>query len=68
MEAYNFTCPACGYLVNDEPPGSYNICPVCGWEDDDSQLRFPTTTGANHVSLLEAQKNVQEIGVSEKSI
>lgn len=48
-------CPCCGYLVFSEPPGSYEICPVCGWEDDLSQLRFAAATGANHVSLVEAQ-------------
>ena len=40
-------CPSCGHLVFDEEPGSYSICPVCGWEDDLSQLRFVTTGGAN---------------------
>ena len=52
-----FPCPCCGYLVFPNPPGSYDICPVCGWEDDLSQLRFPLTDGgANADSLLEAQQ------------
>jgi hypothetical protein len=42
-----YPCPCCGYLVFDEEPGSYDNCPVCGWEDDLSQLRFPTMAGAN---------------------
>ncbi|MBO0846033.1 MAG: hypothetical protein J2P22_11530 [Nocardioides sp.] len=37
-----YPCPCCGYLVFDEEPGSYDICAVCGWEDDLSQLRFAT--------------------------
>ncbi len=37
----NYPCPCCGYLVFTEPPGSYTICPICFWEDDISQLRFP---------------------------
>jgi hypothetical protein len=49
-----YTCPCCGYLVFEEEPGSYDICPVCGWEDDLSQLRFPTTGGANR-PLIERQ-------------
>jgi hypothetical protein len=52
-----FPCPCCGCLVFTEAPGSYDICPVCGWEDDVSQLRFPTAGGgANAVSLMEAQQ------------
>jgi hypothetical protein len=49
-----YPCPCCGYLVFEEKPGSYDICPVCGWEDDLSQLRFPTTGGAN-APLIERQ-------------
>jgi Cysteine-rich CPCC len=51
----NFPCPCCGYLVFDEPPGTYDICAMCGWEDDISQLRFPTTSGAN-APLVECQQ------------
>ncbi len=28
-----FECPCCGYLTLDER-GTYDICPVCFWEDD----------------------------------
>jgi hypothetical protein len=42
-----YPCPCCGYLVFEEGPGSYDICPVCGWEDDLVQLRFPEMGGAN---------------------
>ena len=52
-------------MIFDEPPGSYEICPICLWEDDLSQLRFPTTTGANHVNLIEGQRNYAETGVCE---
>jgi hypothetical protein len=51
-----FPCPCCGYRVFREEPGSYDICPVCGWEDDLSQLRFPTMGGAN-APLVECQKD-----------
>jgi hypothetical protein len=61
-----FPCPCCGYLVFDESPGSYDICRVCGWEDDVSQLRFPRTSGgANEVSLIEAQANFAEHGAAD---
>ncbi len=52
-----YTCPCCGYKVFKEPPGSYDICPVCKWEDDVSQLKFVTSKGANHESLIDAQKS-----------
>ena len=52
-----YTCPVCGYLTFAEPPGSYDVCKVCGWEDDALQLEFPTTLdgGANTTTLFDAQ-------------
>lgn len=61
------TCPCCGYVVFDEPPGSYAICPICFWEDDHVQLRFPTLAGgANKVSLIESQLNFARFGACEE--
>lgn len=61
-----FPCPCCGYLVFSEQPGSYDICPICFWEDDVSQLRFPTMAGgANRPSLQEAQATFATIGAIE---
>jgi len=37
----DYPCPCCGYLVFTEPPGSFEICPICFWEDDVSQLAIP---------------------------
>jgi hypothetical protein len=52
-----YTCPACGFLVFDAPPGTYDICPICHWEDDHVQLRYPNLAGgANAKSLLECQQ------------
>ena len=62
-----FTCPCCGYLIFAEPPGSFEICKICFWEDDIAQLVFPTMAGgANSVSLSEAQANFSDYGVSER--
>lgn len=54
-----YACPACGFLVFNEPPGSYDICPLCNWEDDLVQLRSPGYAGgANSESLCEYQARI----------
>jgi len=65
-----YTCLCCGYKTLDEPPpGTYNICPICFWEDDGVQLDDPFYKGgANHVSLIEAQKNFVEFGACEREM
>lgn len=61
-----FPCPCCGHLTFGEPPGSFEICPVCFWEDDDVQLRWPELTGgANRPSLVEAQHTYVQLGAME---
>jgi hypothetical protein len=58
-----YPCPCCGYIVFAEPPGSYAICPICDWEDDDLQLRWPVVGGsANKMNLIVAQENFIKIG------
>ena len=54
-----YPCPCCGYFVFTEAPGSYDICGVCGWEDDLSQLRFVTSSGAN-APLVKCQRDFAE--------
>jgi hypothetical protein len=62
-----YPCPCCGYRVFERQPGSSETCPICRWEDDLAQLRFPHMPGsANHVSLDEAQHNFAELGVAER--
>ncbi|EIJ42382.1 hypothetical protein BegalDRAFT_1495 [Beggiatoa alba B18LD] len=60
----NYACPCCGYLTFDEKPcGSFEICPVCYWEDDNIQNDNPTRKGgANGVCLNEAKKNFAKFG------
>ena len=49
-----FKCPVCGKYTFQSGPGSYEICPVCGWEDDKAQYKDPTLKGgANKLSLKE---------------
>lgn len=63
-----FTCPCCGYKTFADPPnGSFEICEVCFWEDEEAQLDDPDFDGgANKVSLRKAQKNFLKFGASEE--
>jgi hypothetical protein len=62
-----YPCPCCGYLVFQRQPGGSERCPICLWEDDLAQLRFPRLPGsANHVSLEDAQHNFVEFGAAER--
>lgn len=66
-----FVCPCCEFLtLGEEPPGTFEICPVCGWEDDDVQFESPDSSGgANSVSLNEAKVNFKKIGaIDEKAL
>jgi Protein of unknown function (DUF4240)/Cysteine-rich CPCC len=48
-------CPCCGYLTVDEP-GSWEICDICGWEDDDFVRGDPDEFSApNRATLNQAR-------------
>lgn len=58
-----FTCPCCGYVTFTNPPGSYDLCPICFWEDDPVQLLDPGYAGgANALSLIDSQRSYAERG------
>jgi hypothetical protein len=63
-----YPCHCCSFLsLSDPKTGSYEICPVCFWEDDavqndDSEYEG----GANQVSLSVAQRNFVDFGASER--
>jgi hypothetical protein len=68
LTTHRYPCPCCGYRVH-EAPGEYEICPICYWEDDPVQLRWPQYPGgANHETLIEAQRNFRTIGASEERV
>lgn len=51
-----YACPCCGYKTLDcEPPGTYDICDICFWEDDGVQYNDPDYEGAQ--SLRQYQKS-----------
>jgi len=64
MSVRKFACPCCGYAtLGEQPPGTFEICPVCFWEDDDTQFRDPGYEGgANSVSLSAARENFATFG------
>ncbi|MCG6168921.1 CPCC family cysteine-rich protein [Leptospira sanjuanensis] len=63
----NFLCPCCGYLTLGEESGSYEICPVCYWENDNVQNDDPSYSGgANKISLQTARENFMKFGAKEK--
>lgn len=53
-----YQCPCCGnYTLHEKPPGTYEICEVCNWEDDEIQFMDPTYSGgANLLCLQDARK------------
>ncbi len=56
-------------MVFSEPPGSYDICEICFWEDDVAQLRWPNMSGgANTDSLIDSQRNFSEFGAVERRL
>jgi hypothetical protein len=63
-----FTCPCCGYkTLTQKPPGTFQICKVCFWEDDRTQFYSPDFKGgSNEISLREAQQNFIKFGASRK--
>ncbi|WP_399553019.1 CPCC family cysteine-rich protein [uncultured Leifsonia sp.] len=65
-----FPCPCCGYLTLDDPRnGSYEICPVCFWENDAVQNDDPSFAGgANEPSLTRARANFRRFGAVEERL
>ena len=63
-----YECPCCGYFTLEGEAGkTFQICPVCYWEDDGIQFNDPTYEGgANSLSLNKAKENFQKFGVIEE--
>lgn len=56
-----FKCPVCGQYEFKSGPGSYEICPICGWEDDKAQYKDPNLKGgANKLSLKEYKERYEK--------
>jgi Cysteine-rich CPCC len=68
MKFHMYECPCCSYLtLAEKPPGTFEFCPVCNWEDDDVQASDPTHEGgANGISLVQARNNFARFGAISK--
>ena len=56
-----FKCPVCGQYTFQSGAGSYEICPICGWEDDKAQYKDPNLKGgANRFSLKEYKEQYEK--------
>jgi hypothetical protein len=62
-----FACPCCGFLtLPAQSPGSWEICPVCLWQDDPMGFERPGKPhGPNPISLYQARKNFLVFGACE---
>ena len=63
-----YYCPCCGYdTLRSKPPGTFEICEICFWEDDNIQYEDPKYKGgANKISLLNARSNFELFGAMSK--
>jgi len=51
--------------MSDDQPGSFEICPICFWEDDGVQFdNIDFKGGANVECLKEARQNFKKFGAS----
>ena len=65
-----YACPCCRNLtLSEQPPGTYEVCPVCYWEDDPVQFDDEEYEGgANSVSLKQARQNYQAFGACSEDV
>lgn len=66
--SHRYPCPCCGHVVFDHEPGTFAVCPVCGWVDDQAALLYPLWDGGdNGVSLADAQAAYARTGACTPS-
>ena len=57
-----YPCLCCGYqTLPQQPPGTWEICPVCFWEDAPRDWEWRS----NAISLRQAQRNFLRLGACE---
>ena len=62
-----YACLCCGFFtLPREPPGTFELCPVCFWEDCPMQAEdVDYEGGANMPSLRQARENFRAFGACE---
>lgn len=61
-------CPCCDYVTLSER-GSYDICPVCFWEDDGQDVdQLDVFSGPNHMTLRQGRANFAKFGACEEKM
>jgi hypothetical protein len=62
-----WSCPCCGYFtLDEEPPATFAICPVCWWEDEGAQFADPDYAGgANAPCLRCARREYLVTGIAD---
>jgi hypothetical protein len=63
-----YKCPCCGNnTIDEQPPGTFEICSICNWEDDELQYHNPNYKGgANILSLKQAQEKYRKNNKNNK--
>ncbi|MEM9913340.1 MAG: DUF6714 family protein [Planctomycetota bacterium] len=60
-------CECCGHRTLDDPPGgTYQICPVCFWEDAPYAEDHSCQQFSNGPTLRQAQRNYAEYGAATR--
>lgn len=65
MSFYIYTCHCCGLPTLEEPPGCFDVCQVCFWEDDgqtDADADRPNNGVNGDYSLTRARANFRAHG------
>ena len=58
-------CPCCDYFCL-RTRGSYDVCPVCYWEDDGVGLgQLDEPSAVNHITLREGRRNFLRYGAAD---
>ena len=65
----SYCCPCCGFKTL-RGRGHFEICPVCGWEDDgqDESDKDRPLGGPNKLSLAAARENFKRLGAKEERV